>query len=181
MRYHSIADILSANEASHDRLLQSVAGIGASQEAFRPRDEQWTIGDIVEHLAIVNHGFLRITGKLLKEAEEAGTPAPAGLDLGSTALDAEGNQPPKFQAPEQVRPRGGQALAGSLPRLQETLAGFRELQPRLEAVDLSAPVFPHPAFGPLNAYQWMILLAEHQDRHRLQIEALMASPEFPSI
>ncbi len=179
MRFHTIEDILAANQNATDRFAASLSGLTEAQAGFKPAPEQWSIAEIVEHVSIVSNGFLRITYKLLKGAEATGKAAKPDLDLGPTALDAEGNQPPKFQAPEHVRPTGTLSVADALAGMQQTLLGFQEIRPRLEAVDLSDQVFPHPAFGPLNAYQWLILLGEHTDRHRDQIESVKESRQFP--
>ena len=179
MIYHTIADILALNERAQERFIAAVSNLTEAQGNFRPAGGQWTIAEIAEHLSIVNDGMLRITHKLLKEAEAAGNPPPADLNLSHTALDENGEQPPPFQAPERVHPKGGAPIADSLAKLRATLAGFAEIQSRLEAVDLSEQVFSHPAFGPLNAYQWMVLMGEHEDRHRGQIERLKAAEGFP--
>jgi hypothetical protein len=39
--------------------------------------------------------------------------------------------------------------------------------------------FRHPIFGDLDLYQWLLMIAAHCDRHRVQSEEVMASPEFP--
>lgn len=180
MKFHSINDILAVNEAATARFAAEVAAINEAQAAFRPADDEWTIGEIAEHVNIVNGGFLRITHKLLKQAEADPKPAPADLNQGSVIVDADGNQAPKFQAPEMVRPKGGVAVADAVAGLRQTIAGFAEIQSRLEAVDLSEQKFPHPAVGPLSAYQWMILLAEHSDRHLGQIGRVKAAAGFPA-
>ncbi len=181
MAYHSLNDIFAANEAAHARFVEATTGLSGGQLAFRPAEGQWTIGEIAEHVAIVNDGFLRITHKLLKQAEAAGKPARTVLDLGPTSLTEAGEQnPTRFPAPERVHPSGTLALADALAKMREVLDGFAAARPRIEATDLSDEGFPHPAFGPINAYQWMILLGEHQDRHRLQIEGIKATAGFPA-
>jgi hypothetical protein len=110
----------------------------------------------------------------------AARPPKADLNLSHTSLDENGRQRGPFQAPERVRPKGGVCVEDSLTKLRVTLAGFAEIQSRLEAVDLSEQAFPHPALGPFNAYQWMVLLGEHEDRHRGQIERLKATDGFPA-
>jgi hypothetical protein len=180
MIYHSVADIFAANERAQERLITAINHLNAAQENFRPAENCWTIAEIIEHVNIVNGGFLRITHKLLKQAEANAKPPKTDLALGHTILDAQGEQPPPFAAPEVVRPRGGVPISTSLPKLRETLDGFAAIRSRLEAVDLSEPTFPHPAIGPINAYQWMITLGEHADRHRLQIEAIKTAAGFPA-
>jgi uncharacterized damage-inducible protein DinB len=180
MIYHTIADILAANERAQERFIAAVSNLTEAQGNFRPTENQWTIAEIVEHVSIVNDGFLRITHKLLKEAEAAPKPPKADLNLGHTSLDENGEQRGRFQAPERVHPKGGAPIEDSLAKLRATLAGFAEIQSRLEAVDLSEQMFPHPALGPFSAYQWMVLLGEHEDRHRGQIERLKAATGFPA-
>ena len=175
MIYHTIADILAASEQAQTRFIAAVSNLTEAQANFRPHENQWTIAEIVEHISIVNDGFLRLTHKLLKEAESAAKPPKADLNLGHTSLDENGQQREPFQAPERVRPKGGVSIEDSLAKMRTSLAGIAEIQPRLEAVDLSEQMFPHPAFGPMNAYQWLILLGEHEDRHRGQIERLKAT------
>jgi len=179
MIYHTIADILAASERAQSRFIAAVSNLTEAQANFRPDENQWTIAEIVEHVGIVNDGFLRLTHKLLKEAESAAKPPKADLNLGHTSLNEKGEQPEPFQAPERVRPKGGVGIEDSLTKARAALAGIVEIQSRLEAVDLSEQMFPHPAFGPINAYQWMVLMGEHEDRHRAQIERLKAANGFP--
>jgi len=180
MRFHTIEDILAANQNACDRFTASVSGLNEGQLSYRPGEDQWSISEIAEHVSIVSNGFLRVSRKLLRNAEENAREPRPDLDLGSTSLDDDRSQPRKFKAPESVHPSGNISLADALESLRQTLDGFVEIKCRLEDVDLSEEVFPHPAFGQLNTYQWMILLGEHTDRHRDQIESIKESPSFPS-
>src|SRR4030095_7699177 len=179
MIYHTIADIMAANERAQAQFMTAVSNLSESQANFRPDENQWTIAEIVEHVSIVNDGFLRLTHKLLKEAESAAMPPRDDLNLGHTSRDENGQQREPFQAPERVRPKGGVSVEDSLAKMRMALVGFADIQPRLEAVDLSGQGFPHPALAPFNAYQWMVLLGEHEDRHRGQIERVKAASGFP--
>lgn len=180
MIYHTIADIMAANEQAQTRFMAALSNLTEAQAEFRPDENQWTIEEIVEHVSVVNDGFLRLTHKLLKEAESAPRPPRADLNLGHTSLDEHGRQHPgPFQAPDRVRPQGGARIEDSMAKMRASLAGLAEIQLRLEAVDLSEQMFPHPFLGPINAYQWMVLLGEHEDRHSGQIERVKATPGFP--
>jgi hypothetical protein len=172
MNYRTLDDIYALMESAQARFLAAVDGMTEAQINHRPAPDAWTIAEIAEHLSITNNGFLRITHKLLKQAEAAGVPALDELNLQSVLLLPDGSQPPPFAAPERIRPQGGQALSDSLAKLAESLAGFHELRPRLIATNCSNEKFPHPAVGDLNAYQWMIVQGEHLDRHRGQVERI---------
>ena len=60
--------------------------------------------------------------------------------------------------------------------MRATRAALEELRPRFAATNLSGVSYPHPAFGPLNLYEWLILLGIHKDRHLRQIEAVLSRP-----
>lgn len=176
MTFQSIADILAANESSHERLVALLATIPADRWSLRPVEDRWTIAEIVEHLSLVNRGFLRIAGKLLREATESGAGPAVPVEMASVLPRGSDGQPvPAIKAPPQVEPTGSVPVEAALAQMKETLDGFRSLQPQLEAVDLSRNTFSHPRLGALTAYQWMILLHEHQDRHGRQIAAVAAA------
>jgi len=176
MTFHNVADILTANESSHERLLALLATIPEDRWSLRPVADRWTIAEIIEHLSLVNRGFLRIAGKLLREATESGAGPAVPFEFGSVLPSSPPESPlPPVKAPPQVEPTGGVPVETSLAQMKETLAGFRNLQPQLEAVDLCGPTFSHPRLGALTAYQWMILLHEHQDRHAKQIAAVASA------
>ena len=52
---------------------------------------------------------------------------------------------------------------------------------RNEAIqtDLRAFAGPHPAFEMLDAYDWLLFLSGHTERHTLQIQEVKADPGFP--
>ncbi len=45
--------------------------------------------------------------------------------------------------------------------------------------DLRDHFFSHPVFGPLDGYQWLLLIATHSARHTAQIEEVKADANFP--
>lgn len=180
MVYDSVADILAANAAVQSRFEAAVTNLSPEQANFRPEADQWSISELAEHVSVVSAGMLRITQKLLKQAEDSGKPSLTEFNLKTTSLSQHGlPHDVKFAAPDRVKPQGNVSIEDALARMRETLDGFTSIQTRIEGTDLSAETFPHPAFGELNAYRWMILLGEHQDRHRLQIERVKASAGYP--
>ena len=181
MIYQNLDDIYAMIEQQHARFVAAINGLNDAQAQFRPAIDEWSIAEIAEHISIANHSFLRITYKLLKQAEAASAPPLAGLSLHHVLLNEEGQQKPeRFPAPEIVKPQGGQNIADSLVKLEQNLADFQTARPRLAAADCSQAKFPHPAVGELNVYQWLIVLGEHLDRHRGQIERLKAAPGYPA-
>jgi uncharacterized damage-inducible protein DinB len=194
--YQSIADIYAANEAVRRQLTERVEALSDAQQTSRPTEDCWTVTEIIEHLSIIEQNMVRLIGMLLNKAESAAATqasAPTG-DASQAAADAAGARPfkpftlddlvetirdKKLTAPEQVRPGGRMALADALANLQSTRATIESFRPRLEAAaDLETATYPHPAFGELNAAQWLAFIGHHEARHLRQIESLLDTPEF---
>lgn len=180
MIYQSLDDIYAMLAREHVAFSAAVAGLTDFQAQFRPAEDAWTIAEIAEHLGITNGGFVRIAYKLIKQTEAAGAPPLAELELKHVLLTDDGQQNPRrFPAPDVVKPKGGQSLADSFAKIEQAHADIQGARPRLEASDCSQATFPHPAVGPINPYQWLIVFGEHMDRHRGQIERIKAEPGFP--
>ena len=84
----------------------------------------------------------------------------------------------KFQAPAFLRPEARwtqTALPGEFQaRRDRTLDFIRTTQE-----DLRTRTLPHPVMKTLDAYQWILLLSAHTERHRRQIEEVKSHPGFP--
>jgi hypothetical protein len=181
MRYHNISDIFEMIEKMQRKFEESVAGLTPEQENFRPSPDRWTIAENAEHVTIVNGGFIRLTNKMLKQAEAESRPALSDLQMPPLTLTDEGEMKPgKWQAPDMVKPKGGigveQSVAGNRQIIDELFA----LKSRIDAVDLSDKKWNHPLLGDLNIYQWLVLFGEHEERHRVQIDEIKAAAGFPS-
>jgi uncharacterized damage-inducible protein DinB len=178
MMYNSVPEIFQAMDATRNRLYARVGGLSEAQESARAAEGAWSVREIVEHLAIMEERLSRMMAVMLAKAESAGAPS-AAQAMQPFTLDhfIEGNRGQKFQAPEQVRPTGEESIAALLERLRASRNFLSGLQQRMEATDLSAMSYPHPAFGPLNVYQWLALIGLHEERHLAQIESLLASTE----
>jgi DinB superfamily len=180
MTYQGINDIFAMIEKMNARFNSSISGLSEAQEKFRPALDRWTIAENVEHISIVNNGFLRLTYKLLKQAEADPKPAREDLQMPPLTLTVSGElKEGKMEAPETVRPKGDVPIAQSVIKNQQAIDDLFKLKPRLDPIDLSELNWPHPLLGQLNLYQWLLLLGEHVERHRLQIEGVKASAQFP--
>ncbi len=179
MIYQSVADIFAANDKIRRRVIERAEGLSEAQLNYRLNDGAWTPAEIVEHLAIIEPRLTQVVGMLLKKTEaaaaEAGTPPPPMQPFSLDDLKERAKD--KFVAPEELRPRGDVPVADALVRLDASRAALQELRPRLEAVDGTLSQYPHPAFGPLNLYQWLALIGMHEARHLRQLDGLLASAQ----
>ena len=174
MIYNSVAEIFEDIDKTRSELKLRVSALTEEQQNARAADGGWSAAEIVEHLATVESGVVKITAKLLAQAERESAksdgifnPPVSFVEQAKTAA----NQ--KFQAPERIHPQGRQSVAESLSKLDESRRALTEMRPRIESVDSSKTAFPHPFFGDLNLYEWLAMIGMHERRHLQQIEAIL--------
>lgn len=173
------AKLLSLLNDSRDQLYQSIGGLTPAQWTWQPAPERWSVGLVVEHI-------MRSEVLLFKKAEEALNSQPnpdwEKKTTGKTEF-LEKIMPTRqgrAQAPFEIRPEG------KMPR-EEVLAKFKELRAKsiafAEQADKPLKAYtsehPFPVFNTLNAYQWLLYIPWHNQRHIKQIEEVKAQPGFP--
>jgi len=166
MTYESVAQILDSIDETRERLVARAAQLSAEDEVQQSASGGWTVAEIIEHVATVEEQIIKLSNKMLMKAEADGGRASDDLRIAPVSLDhlAERSRDEKFQAPESAHPRGGIGVADSIAKMRNSRAALRALRPRLEAADLSSARYPHPVFGPLNLYEWLIVLGGKQVR-----------------
>jgi hypothetical protein len=176
MEFRSVHEIYEHVDHTRARLLAAVEGLSEEQQGFRPDPDRWSVAALVEHLSIVEGNVAALLGKLLDKAGEPGAAAEGAGAFEPVSIEefVERARSVKYEAPERIRPTG-LPLADSLARLRDSRAALHALRPRVERADGRALRFPHPAWGPLDLYQWLLFVAAHEDRHLSQIEALKAT------
>ena len=180
MNFNSVTEIISSIEETRGRLASRVENLSDEQQHFRPAPDRWSVADILEHLAVSEGRAVRMLGMLVGKAEADGHLLDGGGDGGSRLPapvtireHVERSYVETYDAPEAIRPSGNVPPADSLARLRQSRAAVLALRPRIERVDGTRVQFPHPAFGPLDLYQWLAFLGVHEERHLRQIDALL--------
>ncbi|MGA8540262.1 MAG: DinB family protein, partial [Terriglobales bacterium] len=85
----------------------------------------------------------------------------------------------KAQAPEFLKPTNRWATREELTMAFEDSRKATMDYVRTTNDDLRDHFAPHPVFGTLDAYQWILLISAHSERHTKQIEEVKADPNFP--
>lgn len=177
MAYQSLGEIFTSIDETRARFFERMGSLGAGQEASRADAEAWSVGEIVEHLSLVEKQIIKLTTLMLMKAESGGAQASADGRIEPLSLDKiiERSQREKYQAPETARPSGSVSIADSLSVMRGSREALHGLRPRLEAANLASVSYPHPVFGALNLYEWLVMIGFHEERHLRQIEAALAS------
>lgn len=158
---------------SRDRMLAALDLLTPAQWNFKPVDGAWSVAECCEHVALVESAILQ---RVLDSPELADLPELAGKE--HMVLQRVSMVVVKATAPETARPQGRwpvEELLGVFTTARQTTMDFTSACKD----PLRWKVVPHFALGPLDGYQWLIFLAAHSDRHRRQLEAVKALPDFP--
>lgn len=181
-KMQGIVDTLNQDRAE---LLAAVAGLNETQFAYQPAAGQWSIADVLHHLALVEESSQKLFGIMLKKAAENGAPAdPSPAESVTEAISPYSqallDREQKIAAPERVRPLSTMTGEAALTRLQavreNTVAAAEQLGP----YDLSLMKWPHPVLGELNLYQWFLFIGLHERRHAAQISEIRSGSGFPA-
>ena len=170
---------LKSLQATHDAFLKSIAALSDKQWKFKPAPDRWSVAEVSEHIAVSESAiFGMVQSKVMtspaapeKRAEVAGKD--------ETVLKMVPDRSHKAQAPEFLKPTNRWATREELAKAFEDSRKATMDYVRTTNDDLRDHFGPHPMLGPLDAYQWILLISAHSERHTKQIEEVKADPNFP--
>jgi len=164
-------------ENSRDLVSMTVQGLTLDQLRFSPGEGRWSIADCVEHIGLIeNRALLGIQAALQSAPQPERRSEVSKTDSIFNAVSA---RQQRVQGPPHVAPKGQWTDFAAL------LADFeaaRERTIRLASetdADPRCHFMPHPLFGLLDCYQWLMLLGSHSERHVRQMEEVKADSRFP--
>lgn len=165
-------------KASEKNMEKAIKGLSAAQLDFTPSAEAWGVGDCVKHLAASEGG--------LRQMLDASLAAPANPEKRSEVkmTDAE------FSAMMTSRENKVKTFAALEPKntsfksVDEAIAAFKTQRAQLIDMvktnnsDMRNHVSALP-FGSIDAYQMVLLIAAHTNRHVAQMNEVKANMAFP--
>ena len=179
---NKLQELVDRISRQREKLLQSVSGLSEAQLNHKAEETAWSVGDVVNHVALADEASVKLTSILLKRARE--NKLPPDLSPEASQIHAIDEILPrlnaaKFRAPEFVAPHSQVPVDESLKRLESSRQRVLANVEDLGEYDLSALTHPHPAAGELNAYQWILMAGFHESRHADQINRMKSHPGFP--
>ncbi len=165
---------------SMERYLETISGMSVDQWNFKPDAENWSPAEITEHLVLMESMVLKgLIGKALKETPEAGhLEQTVGKD--ALILKIVPQRDTKIKGPDPMMPAGtpwekADAVQKFKECRQKTIMFAAETQDALRRHTMD-----HPRLGPMDVYQWLLLIAGHNDRHRNQVVEVMSTAGYPA-
>ena len=163
-------------ESSKKDVLDATTGLSLAQWNFKPAPDRWSIAECVEHIAAAED-FIRdnIINGVMKAPPAPGRDV-AAIDAGILEnIPARKN---KVQAPEPLKPtnRFG-SPEGSIKHFVASRAITEEF------LKTTPGLRDHAADSPSgvkwDAYEFILLIAAHSERHTNQIKEVKADPNYP--
>lgn len=166
-------ELLAHLDGQHAELGRAVAAVPVALRARPPAADRWSVANVLEHLAIVEARVVEGLVRRLADARAAGLPPGADASVVRAAdiaryLDRER----RLVAGAASQPTGHLGAEEAWALMDEVRGSTRALVIEADGIAVDAVVLPHPVFGSLNFYQWIVFLGGHEGRHALQVHEI---------
>ena len=170
---------LKSLQATHDAFLKSISGLSEKQWRFKPAPDRWSVAEVAEHITIAESALLGMVQTKIMAAPATPEKRAEVAGKDEVILTKVPDRSRKAQAPEFLKPTNRWATQVDLTKAFEDERKATMDYIRTTNDDLRDHMGPHPILGPLDAYQWILLISAHSERHTKQIEEVKADPNFP--
>jgi hypothetical protein len=163
-------------ESTKKGVLEATKGLSEAQWNFKPAPDRWSVAQVMEHIAAAEDFLLALD----KEKVMTAPAGEVGRDVKKTdeaVLAMVPDRTHKAQAPEPLVPtnRFG-SPEGSIKHFvasRVTTEDFLKSTAGMRDHVMESPM------GKLDAYEFVLLVAAHSERHTKQINEVKADPNFP--
>jgi hypothetical protein len=167
---------LSHLHASSKLLLDSISGLSEAQWKFKPAPDRWSIAEVAEHITLTEDMLFGMAKKMLESEPVPDRKVERSQD--EELLKRMVDRSTRVKNPEPLTPTGKWATP------EEVAAAFKERRNRvIEYVQTTRDDLRRHVrkFGDReqDAYQMILALAGHAERHVAQIQEVKADPGYP--
>jgi hypothetical protein len=168
-----IQELIDYLDRERQYLGEVIAEFPAAHAETKPAPDVWSAADVVHHLAIIEQRIGALIAARIAEARGAGVAPDSATDPIVPTIRVSHI----LDRTQRIRnPRGDPQTAlpmdAAIAALDQARRDFKATLRADDLPDLSQISAPHPAFGPLNGYEWVAFTAAHTRRHADQISAL---------
>lgn len=170
-RIHEVLEFLDTTRVAVSDAVEQVA---PERRDTRPAPDRWSVGEVLDHLAIIERRIARLLARRIEAARAAGLGPEWETSPVLDTLDSQRirDRSQRVEAPEAFRPQSGSDAASAWTALQESRADLRAAILGGDGLALSEMTQEHPVLGMINLYQWMIFVGAHETRHEGQLREI---------
>ena len=173
------AYVINLLTSGRDAIRKAVEDLSNSQLAYKPNPDRWSVTECIEHIVLVERGlFLGIQKGLgyPDNPDKRAEISVSDLDI----IKAVRSRGVTLLSPSPFVPTGqfssGSAALEAFEQARDT--NLSTIQGVTE--NMRTHFVRHPAFGWIDTYQALLVLALHPVRHLKQIDEVKADAGFPA-
>lgn len=161
---------------TRDDLINAVKGLSDAQLNFKPAPDRWSVLECVQHIALTSQGLLGFEQQTLQVPNDSAFKPTVTDEQFITMVEDRSH---KAEAAEPFKP-----VHSPYKTLDETLDAFNAGRDSLINYvqtthdDLRGHIAELP-FAKVDAYQIILLISAHTNRHTQQLNEVKANPSFP--
>jgi hypothetical protein len=164
-------------EKTSAAFLASTDRLSEAQLKFKPTPGRWSVAEVAEHIASAETFLFALIKDQVMKAPPRTEPADL-RQIDDFVLQAISDRTKKAQAPEPLIPKNRfGSIESSRDHFKESRAAtlaFLKGTP-----DLRDHAIDSPLQKKLDAYQWLLFISAHCERHTKQINEVKADPNYP--
>ena len=171
-----LAELFAYMDETRTELVRCAREMNSSFACIRPRDGVWSACENLAHLALVEGNVVALMTKSIADAKEQGIGLDASDQSFMHTLDRwrVPENEMKVIAPTRITPDSSRSVDESLASLEKSRESLRRILIENASIDLTAIKRSHPLLRELDMYQWALFVAQHEVRHRKQMERALA-------
>lgn len=141
--------------------------------SITPAENRWSVADVLEHLFVVEQRIAALLEKNIAEAKQAGLAHETNesSQIEGMRLNRYVDRTAKIVSRTPL-PRAGRSPDAALDALNQSRAVLTTAIQSGDGFALGTLSAPHPAFGPMNFYEWIGFVGAHEGRHAAQIREI---------
>ena len=164
---------VSQLERTRSGVVEATKGLSEAQWKDKPAPDRWSVAEVLEHIVVSEEAL--IEGAMKKALETPKVQGDRDVQSGDKLiLKAIPDRSQKFKAPESMVPTGRWTPQETLARFLKTRSGTIDIMKN--TAELRDHVLDSPLGQPLDAYQWLLFISAHSDRHTKQMLEVKADP-----
>ncbi len=185
------AEAQTLGKAERDRLVKHLQdtrkalqketkGLTPEQWNFKAGPDRWSVAECLEHITLSEDLiFNTVNNTVMKtpaQPEKYNAAAAQAKDDQVAKMVPDRSQ--KFQAPEPLKPSGKWASPAETWKHFEA-SRKTTIEYAKKQADLRAHYMDSPVIKDMDAYEWLLFLSAHSERHTAQIREVKADAKFP--
>jgi hypothetical protein len=172
------AFLLEQMEMSKKAFLASISGLSEAQWKFKPAPNVWSVAECAEHI-VLSESFIFDSAQKILQSPAVPRPEKSNSEFDHMLAMGVQDRSHKATAPEPITPSGKINTPADAARAFTEKRDKNEEYVKTTTDDLRIHVAPGPA-GPMDAYQFLVLMATHTARHTAQIKEVEANASYPA-